>query len=63
MSDEKVLLDLYVAESIFKGLSATNKALKGIGKSARERSGLLRDMVKLKVAIDNAKRGTVTSDS
>lgn len=49
---DKVEIDLEVAESIFKGLDAVNKALKGVGKTPHERSQLLRDMVKLKVAIN-----------
>ena len=52
----KVEIDLEVAESIFKGLSALNQALKRVGKTPGERALLMRDMVKLKVAINQSQK-------
>jgi hypothetical protein len=51
---QQVSIDLEVAESIFRGLSAMNDALKSVGKTPHERSQLMRDMVKLKVAINKS---------
>jgi hypothetical protein len=51
---QQVSIDLEVAESIFRGLSAMKHPLKSVGKTPHERSQLMRDMVKLKVAINKS---------
>lgn len=56
MSSEKVLLDLDIADGIFSTLGTVNLVLKESGVSAADRRELMRQMVKLKVAI-NTTRG------
>lgn len=53
---QQVSIDLEIAESIFKGLSALNQALKSVGKTPSDRALLMRDMVKLKVAINKSQK-------
>jgi hypothetical protein len=55
MSDKKVLLDFDIAEQIFSSLSAVNITLKESGMTPLQRMPLMRQMVKLKVAIIEAR--------
>lgn len=55
MPENQVLLEVQIAESIFSHLMVMNNALKESGLKAGERLPLMRDMVKIKVAINTSK--------
>lgn len=55
MSSNKVLLNINEAENIFTYLNAMYETLKTLNTTPKDRAPLVRDMVKLKIAINTAK--------
>lgn len=55
MSSNKVLLNINEAENIFTYLNAMYETLKTLNTTPEDRAPLIRDMVKLKIAINTAK--------